>query len=1116
MAIQRKLFNQLIKDFNFSELFIELGWDKVLITQKIKANDETYEIKSAAQKRSFVIFVCNSNHDNRIPNKDERKKIDKAVTKLFYEHLIIYIDKNKTQQLWQLSVQEPNKPIQYREFNYYIKNDPQQLFEKLNHLFFTLDDEDKIALVDVKSRVTEQFNQNAEKVTKAFYAEFKKHHAVFQSFIQGLENQMDIDWYTSLMLNRLMFVYFIQKKGFLDSNTNYLSDKLRTIKSKQGKDKFYKTFYKTFLLTLFHQGLGKPNHTPDFEKELGKIPYLNGGLFDVHKLEKDNDKLDIADKAFEKLFAFFDEYNWHLDIKPNTTGKDINPDVIGYIFEKYINDRATTGAYYTKEDITEYISKNTVIPYLFDKVKEKVKNAFTYDSSLWKMLKENPDRYIYDSVKKGINTNFNIKNNFNDKVTEDLPNFISIGIDTSKPNLLERRNRWNEKTDEELALPTEIWRETIERRKRYWELRAKIENDEIREINDFITYNLNIRQFAQDAVEQYEGSDFVNAFYKAITEITILDPTCGSGAFLFAALNILEPLYEACISRMREFVEVDNEKGNGKKHENFRKVLNDIEIHTNEKYYIFKSIILNNLYGVDIMNEAVEIAKLRLFLKLVAVVEPDERKENYGLEPLPDIDFNIRAGNTLVGYATENEIDSGSELDAFNEKEKEKVKNELLEKIEIAASSFKSYKEVQLESCKLDYIQFKKAKDNLELRLKELNEQLNDYLAKDYGIVKEKNKKKYSEWIQTHKPFHWFAEFYEIVHQNGGFDVIIGNPPYIENSKVFNIYKPKLSITIDAGNIYTLVLERGHSIVHKKSKHGWIIPISAVCTDRTTSFQNFIRSNYNRWIATYDIFPARLFTGAAQRLTILILTNNEKLFQQFVTKYYRWYENERNNLIDLVFYNRNLDFDEVGWLARINQYIGWDVLQKLKQKRLVNFLYKPKEKLIYVHRIINNFIKAIDFEPIFKKSNGIVTHSDDFKMLYTSSVHNAVIISILNSNLFYFYWRIHGDGFHCGFKDIEKFPVDISKIQKNEEKQLKLLSKILVKNLEKNSEIRIRDQKTTGKVELQTFFVGKSKTIIDEIDKVLAKHYSFTEEELDFIVNYDIKYRMGKELDDGE
>ena len=135
----------------------------------------------------------------------------------------------------------------------------------------------------------------------------------------------------------------------------------------------------------------------------------------------------------------------------------------------------------------------------------------------------------------------------------------------------------------------------------------------------------------------------------------VLDPTCGSGAFLFAALNILEPLYESSIKRMQEFVQ-NSPKG---KFKFFEQILNKVNApeHPNLQYFIYKSIILNNLFGVDIMNEAVEIAKLRLFLKLVATVDADYSKENLGLEPLPDVDFNIRAGNTLVGYATKKQID---------------------------------------------------------------------------------------------------------------------------------------------------------------------------------------------------------------------------------------------------------------------------------------------------------------------------------------------------------------------------------------------------------------------------------------------------------------------------
>ena len=251
---------------------------------------------------------------------------------------------------------------------------------------------------------------------------------------------------------------------------------------------------------------------------------------------------------------------------------------------------------------------------------------------------------FYDAVKKGMK--------------KDLPPEIAIGIDD-----VSKRTDWNTLAPEEYALPTEIWREVVARRQRYETIRSKLANGEITDINDLITYNLNIRQFAQDVIENCEGPELLRAFWKAITEVTILDPTCGSGAFLFAALNILEPLYEACLDRMQVFLDEmvtvsplirgagglkdTPKKPNSRRYNDFRELLDRIAQHPNREYFVLKSIIINNLYGVDIMDEAVEICKLRLFLKMVAQIEDAKR-----IEPLPDIDFNVQAGNTLVGYAT--------------------------------------------------------------------------------------------------------------------------------------------------------------------------------------------------------------------------------------------------------------------------------------------------------------------------------------------------------------------------------------------------------------------------------------------------------------------------------
>ena len=435
----------------------------------------------------------------------------------------------------------------------------------------------------------------------------------------------------------------VRGRGTLNNDKFYLKTKLTETQTRKGKDKFY-SFYRNFLLVLFHQGLGSPDNKK-LESELGKVPYLNGGLFDVHELETTYTGIQIEDKAFERIFDFFDQYEWHLDTRQQATGKEINPDVIGYIFEKYINDRAAMGAYYTKEDITDYIGKNCIIPFLFAELKRNYPAALKKDGDVWSLLRDHADDYIYDAVKHGtanppqppfekvgsekhhqsktvsLESPPSIKGDLGGFAVKPLPVEIAKGLDD-----VSKRGEWNKPAPTEYGLPTEIWREVVERRRRYAEVKGKIEAGEIHEINDLITYNLNITRFAIDVIQNSSDPELIRHFYKALEKITVLDPTCGSGAFLFAAMNILEPLYEACIARMHAFV-AETAEG---KYKAFDSVLKRVDApeHPNLQYFIFKSIILNNLYGVDIMKEAIEIAKLRLFLKLVACVDVELKKPN--------------------------------------------------------------------------------------------------------------------------------------------------------------------------------------------------------------------------------------------------------------------------------------------------------------------------------------------------------------------------------------------------------------------------------------------------------------------------------------------------------
>ncbi|HQP70315.1 MAG TPA: hypothetical protein PLK90_07945, partial [Clostridiales bacterium] len=757
--MNKSIFNSYFKAFDFKELFNEMGWDNFRNKpEKITVDEVTYEIEGIVQKRDFVIAQCRA---DKLPDNRIRKQIENKYSNLHYEHLLVFYDNAKTKQVWQFSAKEENKPKVIKEFQWFHKQDTEALFQRFRNLLFHIDEEENITLLDVIAKVNDNFAKNTDKVTKKFYDEFKKYHTKFLDYIENINDELKDDenrnkqWYASIMLNRLMFCYFIQKKGFLDSNIHYLQEKLKQTRQKTGKNNFY-SFYRDFLLALFHEGLGKPKVSRTTKIELGNIPYLNGGLFEVHQLESEFEDIQIKDEFFELLFDFFDQWNWHLDQRSESSGKDINPDVVGYIFEKYINDRAAMGAYYTKEDITEYISKNTIIPFIFDEVKRNYPKPFESGGEFTELLKHSKDDYIYEAVKKGI-IESSEKGIIPDKIEAlNLPQNISRGLDTTQPNLLERRKDWNTKTPSEIALPTEIWRETIDRWKRYFDIKQKIASGGINQINDLITYNLNIRQFTQDLLSISDDPKFINEIYKALSKITILDPTCGSGAFLFAALNILEPLYETCIDRMRDMI--GSKKVENTILDSFIAVIKEADSpnHPNLRYYIYKSIILNNLYGVDIMREAVEIAKLRLFLKLVAEVEPDTRKQNYGLEPLPDIDFNIRTGNTLVGFANENELYQSIENhDALFAEDKIKT---IKQECQLVSTTFKNYQDSQLNDDSAGK-NIRKAKKELQDRLNTLNQQLNKYLAGTYGIWEEeygkdkkKYKKDYEQWLQSHQP----------------------------------------------------------------------------------------------------------------------------------------------------------------------------------------------------------------------------------------------------------------------------------------------------------------------------------------------------------------------------
>ena len=1094
----RRQFNQYIADVDFKNLFItEMCWNRYHGQADIlpfTIDDVEYKMTTIAERNGFQIVTCAV---TSIPSSTICKKIDFKLRKYANDYVcIFYIDGTEHNQ-WVA----PIKTIDKRELvliEYETANKADFLFSKIDSLSFDIGE--ITTIVDVRERIHGAFSINSEKITKDFYTGFRKEHKAFADFITGIDDYIEVkdnrnkQWYTSVMLNRLMFCYFIQKKGFLDGDYDYLQHKLKWVRQEQGENRFFKSFYRGFLSDLFHDGLNAPLHDEVFVEKYGRIPYLNGGMFDKHQLEHDYANIDICDDAFVRLFNFFDTWRWHLDTRITASGKDINPDVLGYIFEQYINDRAQMGAYYTKEDITEYIGKNCIIPFLMDKTAEKYNKPFEPGGFVWETLRNSGDKYIYDAVKKGYSADWQTR----------IPEKISRGIDTSVPNLLGRRSEWNTKTSDEFALPTEIWRETIERLQRCESILNMIHNGEIKHINDFITYNLDIRSFAYDLLHSTEDHLFVLNFCNALQTVTILDPTCGSGAFLFAAMNILEPLYEVCIERMQEF--------NAKNPELFKVELAEIsnKYRSNIQYYIYKSIILRNLYGVDIMVEATEIAKLRLFLKMVAVVEVDKRAENLGLDPLPDIDFNIRCGNTLVGYATEEELNNDlASGDIFANLEfREKIENEL----KSVSKAYDLFKKVQLKQ-EEDLVTFKKAKFELKKRMQILNEMLNKRMHAATSIS-------YDKWLETHQPFHWLAEFYQIIKGNGGFDVIIGNPPYVEYPSKNVLYRFDCLNSAQCGNLYGNCIERGLKLSQPDGRFSFIVPVAITCSKRMDIVIRLLKENSNLLLfANFDDRPGRLFEMIEHlRATIFIArkSKSSECQQVYATKYNRWYTQCRSILFDSLCYTDVSKFVKSYTIPKLSYSIECSINDKLQSNNniIANYYGSSSSRAsIYFRAAGGGYFLLIKNKKSITYIDGVLEDVKAEKEIKINDAYNnSAIGAIVSSSLFYWNYIAYTDCRNLSKGYIDNFPVPSLAVK---DVNLATNGESLFADYESNKFTKNTYYKSTGRnVIYDEYYPKRSKKLIDDIDKCIAKYYNFTEEELDFIINYDIKYRMGDELNE--
>jgi hypothetical protein len=855
--------------------------------------------------------------------------------------------------------------------------------------------------------------KNVARIFKRFFERYLTEYSNFLTHIDGILDQAELNRYASLMLTRLMFLYFLQHKHFLDSDPHYLSQHLKIFQN--CGDTTGLNFYHDFLIGILFKGLSNSNHSSHSSAIAGNIPFLNIDLFKEHQIESNNSFIQISNEAFEDLFTFFDMYYWQLDDQASPCENVVTPDVLVYIFERQINQKQM-GAFYTQGDITAYIAKSTIIPFLFNAVEKKYPGTFQGNGFVWQLLKDNPDRYIYPAIKKGGELA--------------LPSEIEEGVhDVSK------RNNWNRPALDAYALLTETWRELIERRQHYQQIYIKLEADTPLSIDDLVTYNLDICQFAQDVIERCEDHQLLQAFYESMLKLSVLDPTCGTGAFLFATLDILEPLYTACLDHLEQMEPVN---GSGVCNTQYSTLEpggdcfhHEDNQHPNRRYAILKSLVTTNLYGVDIMEEAIGICTLRLFLKLLAYIERPEE-----IEPLPNLSDNIRTGNALLG------------------------------------SSKRS-----------------------------------DDLTSNRGVSPRQNTS--IHFIDDDQPFHWFVEFNAIMN-NDGFDVIIGNPPYIESERALHFYQEANFTTSTTGNLYALIMERCVNLLVPGGRFGMIVPASATTTDGYLPLQQILLEQSSLYISSFSDQRGKLFDIPHPRLCIIFYQINPGLKRVFSTPYFKPEGKLREFLFQRLKFIETTKQVRTGIIPRYGSPIEQSLHAKLhgQLQHLGDYLCKRGTHTLFFTRKLSWFVQVTPFIPRILDAQGRIRKPSELKtLLFPSRAIADIAFVALNSNLFYWFLITGSDCRNLNMREILGFPMNLDEMTPLIRNELQKLAHLLTDELLVHSKMRRMSFKGTGELTIQCIYPGKSKSIIDQIDRVLAQHYGFTDEELDFIINYDVKYR---------
>lgn len=801
---------------------------------------------------------------------------------------------------------------------------------------------------------------SVEALSKKFFKEYKD---IYQQFVEDIiknpsrlalfketskeKQEKSARDFVKKMMGRLVFLYFLQKKGWLGCKTKWQGGDEAFMKTFVEKAKLNDLFYHHYLEPLFFDTLNDKRTKQDEDciiqkTNFGKVPYLNGGLF-----EKDDNHpkgLTLKWEIFEAFFETLNNYNFTIiEDDPEFKEVAVDPEMLGHIFENLLEDNKDKGAYYTPKEIVHYMCQESLYEYLKTYL-EQNKHWPKSESDVQKLEKD-LQRFVKQKLASGI-------------------------IDYDKP----------------LA--------------------------------------------------------------KALKEVKICDPAIGSGAF---PMGLLNEIYH-CVHKLHDESpdKVGDVWGIGKVWQGNKVKLN---------------IIQNSIYGVDIEKGAVDIARLRFWLSLI-VDEPEPT-------PLPNLDYKIMQGNSLLesfegidlkfdrkkyvkpiekakdlfgniadkdkqisiaeAMATSNFDLVKMERDYFgtqNPEQKEIIRKQITDfekkfiKDQIAERERVVTETIHTLSRKLNANRYETAnkKKNDEKLMKACEEEL---------LLVEQAKLNAQKIKEGNKPYFLWNLYFLNVIDDGGFDIIIANPPYINIELLSEDFKRYIfsnySFSKGRTDIYISFLEKSYSeLLKENGALNFIIPFAFTNQNYGEPIRRFfIENSYINQIV--DLTQFYVFDNATVKNIIFNLVKQSPK-KTDLTKIV-----SAKSLNDFKTNSLQIKFKDQQFYLTLDNYRfetkDVEELISIKEKvlaasipleniclvaygaRLNSKIEKEKFKDFYIHdkpkRGLKPFIEGRDIERYFHRSSGYLDYRPEehynsmFKELFESE--KLMFINVVSEKLRFTY-----------------------------------------------------------------------------------------------------------------